>query len=66
MLHKFEDNQLNVIDTSNIENIFGIWFWNKSANESDLNTKENRYSDDNDRDKNKEERNQEEEESKTQ
>lgn len=37
--YKIKNNKLNITNTSNIENDFQIWFWNKSANKSNLNLK---------------------------
>lgn len=57
MIHEFEDNQVNITNTSNIKGKSGTWFWNESANKSDLNTEKDGYSNDSDENKNEEWRN---------
>lgn len=37
---KINDNKLSITNTSDIKDEFGIWFWNKSANKNDSDTKE--------------------------
>lgn len=61
MIHEVKDNKLSITNTSNKKGGSKIWFWNKSANKSDLNTEKDGNSK---KDKNEEERNQEEKKSK--
>lgn len=47
--YKIKNNKLNITNTSNTENDFRTWFWNKSANKSNLNLKkEGNYENDGD------------------
>lgn len=64
IVYDVKDNQLNITDTSNTERKSGTWFWNKNVNGNNLDTKEDRYSNNSNRDENEKKGNQEEEESK--
>lgn len=66
MVYKFENNKLNITSINNIKSKFRIWFWNKSVNKSDSNTKKDGYSDNSNRNKNKKEENQKKSEFKIQ
>ena len=44
---EIEDDKLNAADTSDTEVESGTWFWNDSANESDLDTEEGEDGDEN-------------------
>lgn len=63
-----KDDKLSTTSTSNIEGKSETWFWNKSTNESNLETKKMEDEDEKKEDKNKEEKenNQEEVESRIQ
>lgn len=61
MIHEFENNQLSISDTNNTDGKPGTWFQNQSANESNSEIEQNRYSNKNENEK---EENQEKEKSK--
>lgn len=42
-----EDDKLSTTDTSDMEDESGTWFWNESANESNLDTEEGKKDDEN-------------------
>ena len=47
---EIEENKLNTVDTSNMEDKSKTWFWKNSANESDFDTEKAEYSDKNELD----------------
>lgn len=53
---EIEDNKLNTTGTSNTEGEFKIWFWNKSANKSNSDIKEEENKDKKEKNENKEEK----------
>lgn len=63
MIYKFKDDKLSIIDISNIESRYKIWFQNKSTNRNDLDIEKE---EDNNKDKSEEKENWEEKKSKIQ